>query len=153
MDNKKLENVDLGKWAKMAEWRELNYQATLKRGRVLFNAIFGVESHLSDEDTLTVIKLYFSYVRGNVDEQMFNSLLKAILPKVNLRVYHLNDLEGIDCIFGIQQVYDNGNTTDLTGKDLIGLDTKSGHSVFRISGNDLVEVCKRSDEIKNKTNE
>ncbi|MCT4135050.1 hypothetical protein HZP67_09960 [Elizabethkingia anophelis] len=121
MENKKLENVDLERWAKMAEWSELNYQATLKRSRVLFNAIFGVESHLSDEDTLTVIKLYFSYVRGNVDEQMFNRLLKAILPKVKLRVYHLNDLESVDCLFGIQQVDDNGNATELTGKDLIAL--------------------------------
>lgn len=121
MENKKLENVYLERWAKMAERRELNYQSTLKRSRVLFNAIFGVESHLSDEDTLTVIKLYFSYVRGNVDEQMFDRLLKAILPKVNLRVYHINDLEGVDCLFGIQQVDDNGNATELTGKDLIAL--------------------------------
>lgn len=121
MENEKLENADLEKLAKMAEWRESNYQATLKRSRVLFNAIFGVESHLSYEDTLTVIKLYFSYVRGNVDGQMFDRLLKAILPKVALRVYHINDLEGLDCIFGIQQVDDNGNTTELTGKDLIAL--------------------------------
>lgn len=153
MENKKLENVDLEKWAKMTQWRHENYQATLKRSRVLFNAIFGVESHLSDEDTLTVIKLYFSYVRGDVSEHMFDRLLKVILPKVKLRVYHINDLEGVDCLFGIQQVDDNGKATELTGKDLIGLDTKSGNSVFRISGNDLVEVCKRSDEIKNKTDE